>query len=67
MALKHDPMLHPFQPVMECPKCGAEHPDFDGMGFASCDFCDYCDHRTADKVGDQWICGGCGQPVEIDD
>ncbi len=55
-------------PTMVCPRCGAEHPDFDGFGMvahvapAYPDGCGYCTHpaRDYDLADDTWVCGACG-------
>ena len=58
------------QPTMRCPKCGAEHPDFDGFGFvahtkpAYADGCGWCSHPSKGKTPDGWVCGICGRLVE---
>jgi hypothetical protein len=50
------------QPTMTCPRCGAEHPDFDGFGMlahvkpAFPDGCGYCTHPSRDDG----VCGYCG-------
>lgn len=55
------------QPVMICPRCRAEHPDFDGLGFvahtkpAYADGCGWCSHPTRKGREDgAWICEICG-------
>jgi hypothetical protein len=57
-------------PTMHCPRCGAEHPDFDGFGMiahtkpAYPDGCGYCTHPSRDGVARDgswhWTCGICG-------
>jgi hypothetical protein len=56
------------QPMMRCPRCGAEHPDFDGFGFvahtkpAFADGCGYCSHpaRLAATDGTS-VCEICAE------
>lgn len=62
------------QPTMFCPKCGAEHPDFDGFGFiahtkpAYPDGCGYCKHPSRDGTPDgHWKCGICGDVRKDED
>lgn len=54
-------------PTMTCPRCGAEHPDFDGFGFvahtrpAYSDGCGWCSHPSRDRnARGLWECGICG-------
>lgn len=54
-------------PEMTCPRCGAEHPDFDGFGFvahtkpAYPDGCGWCSHPSRDGRPDgSMVCGICG-------
>jgi hypothetical protein len=57
------------QPTMTCPRCGAEHPDFDGFGFvahtkpAYADGCGWCSHPM--YTGD--VCEICGQKLDEPD
>jgi len=46
--------------MMQCPKCGNEEEDFDGLGMLCCPKCDYCIHPNND--GDD-ICGYCGESI----
>lgn len=54
-------------PTMNCPQCGAEHPDFDGLGFVAHvkpgyeDGCGWCSHPSRDGDGKgNMVCGICG-------
>lgn len=60
-------------PTMRCPRCKAEHPDYDGFGMISHtkpaypDGCGYCTHASRDGDGNgNWVCGYCGL-VEVGD
>lgn len=46
--------------VMTCPRCGAEHEDFDGLGVLYCGSCDYCVHASATGG----VCDFCGKNTE---
>lgn len=42
-----EPPLEEFeQPIIECPQCGHEREDFDGLGFLHCKRCGYCEHAS---------------------
>lgn len=54
-------------PMMSCPRCGAEHPDHDGLGFVAHvkpgydDGCGWCSHPSRDGDGKgNMVCGICG-------
>lgn len=54
-------------PTMRCPRCRAEHPDYDGFGFvahtkpAYADGCGWCSHPSRDGDGKGgMVCGICG-------
>ena len=56
-------------PTMHCPGCGAEHPDYDGLGFIAhtepaypMDACGWCSHpmRNIDRDGNA-RCTICNQ------
>ena len=54
-------------PTMNCPRCGAEHPDLDGLGFVAHvkpgyeDGCGWCSHPSRDGDGKgNMVCGICG-------
>jgi len=54
------------QPRMECPRCGKEYDDFDGVGVVYCDpldgGCGYCRHVARSGTADgKWRCDFCGQ------
>lgn len=49
-------------PLLACPACGVETPDFDGFGVLFCDRCGYCRHPAI--TGDR--CDLCGRPVNFD-
>jgi hypothetical protein len=57
-------------PTMRCPQCGAEHPDYDGVGFVAHvkpayeDGCGYCRHPARDLIDGKWVCGICGDEEE---
>lgn len=51
------------QPTMQCPRCGAEMPDFDGVGVLAHigeGGCGYCRHPSRDLIDGAWVCGICG-------
>lgn len=61
-------------PTMNCPRCGAEHPDFDGFGFiahtkpAYADGCGWCSHPSRDGTPEGgWKCGICGDVRKDED
>lgn len=45
--------------LVNCPRCGAEQEDYDGLGVIHCEACGYCVHPAA--TGD--ICDICGADV----
>lgn len=56
------------QPTMTCPQCGAEEPDFDGLGMLAHvapgfpNGCGYCTHPALDRnEHGVWVCGICGK------
>lgn len=51
-----DASKEPEMPIMECPKCGKEHEDFDGFGVKYCAACGYCEH-PARFGGECQLCG----------
>lgn len=42
--------------IVLCPKCGAEHKDYDGFGVLYCEACHWCSHP--DRYGG--VCQICG-------
>lgn len=61
-------------PTMRCPRCGAEHPDYDGFGFiahtkpAYADGCGWCSHPSRDGTPEGgWKCGICGDVRKDED
>lgn len=62
LAAAHDGM-----PLVQCPRCGAIHPDFDGFGFVAHvgpsfpDSCGYCTHPARNGRDDgAMVCRICG-------
>lgn len=59
----------PFeQPTMNCPKCGKEYEDFDGVGVVYCappEGCGFCQHLSRDGQERDgklvMVCGFCGK------
>lgn len=50
---------------MKCPRCGEEQDDFDGLGVAYCEQCDYCGHLsgTGDLETGEMRCDICDKPI----
>lgn len=55
------------QPMMDCPRCGAEYEDFDGFGVVFCPACKFCRHLSRDKKPEGWVCGFCGDVRQDDE
>lgn len=72
MAITPEERRNSTFPTMLCPRCGAEHFDYDGFGFiahtkpAYPDGCGWCSHPSRDGDGKGgMVCGICGD-VERD-
>lgn len=53
------------QPMMDCPKCGKEYEDFDGVGVVFCSpevgGCGFCRHLGFDHIENgKMRCNFCG-------
>jgi len=45
--------------IIECPKCGENQIDNDGLGFILCDKCNHCIHPSLYNGS----CGICGEKI----
>lgn len=52
------------QPIKECPKCGQEFLDFDGLGVLYCEECGFCKHASQSEKDGKWTCDYCGEEVK---
>lgn len=47
-------------PMMSCPRCGKEQPDFDGIGVIFCEVCRFCRHLSRGFPAAEGVCNYCG-------